>query len=286
MKRRLGRILLPYLTWSVLLCALPSLLHGEATTADLGTRFLLGWTFTGGYFLLALAQLTILAPLLLRVVRRSGRAAVLLFSASLFATEAMYAAAAYGVGPWSRYVREGFSSCLTLGPAWAPFFIAGLWAGGARAWLVPWMGRHRIALVVVAAALYGASLWEFLRVQERTASLGLAASFLKPTSVLFAFAACAVCLGTREAGPATRPGPAAGMAPAFRALAGGSYAIYLLHGSVVLALCGIASPWWRGLLETLAGPLLLGACGVLLPLTFFRLAERWAPAWARFAMFG
>jgi len=289
MKRRLGRILLPYLTWSVLLCALPSLLHGEATTADLGTRFLLGWTFTGGYFLLALAQLTILAPLLLRVVRRSGRAAVLLFSALLFTMETMFAAAAYGVGPWSRYVREGFSSCLTLGPAWAPFFIAGLWAGGARGWLVPWMGRHRVGLVSVAAALYGASLWEFLRVHERTASLGLAASFLKPTSVLFAFAACAVCLGTREARPVTGLVPVAEpapLAPAFRALAGGSYAIYLLHGCVVLALFGIASPWWQGLLGTPAGPLLLGACGIVLPLAFFRIADRRAPAWARFAMFG
>ena len=287
--RRLGRLLIPYLTWSVLLCALPSLLHGEATTADLGTRFLLGWTFTGGYFLLALAQLTILDPLLLRVVRRSGRAAVLLFSASLLATEALFGAAAYADGPWLRYVREGFSSCLTLGPAWAPFFIAGLWAGGARGWLVPWMGRHRIGLVSATVALYGASLWEFLRVHDRTASLGLAASFLKPTSVLFAFAACGVCLGAREAGLATRPFPAADaapLAPVWRALAGGSYAIYLLHGGVVLALCGIASPWWQGLLETPAGPLVLGVCGIALPLAFFRLAERRAPAWARFAMFG
>lgn len=230
-----------------------------------------------------------MAPLLLGIVRRSGRSALLLFSASLFATETLFGAAAYGGGPWSRHLRDGFPVSLTLCAAWAPFFIAGLWAGGARRRLLPWMGRHRMALVVLAAAFYGASLWEFRRVHDLTASLGLAASFLKPTSVLFAFAACAVCLGTREAGLVTRPGPAADpapVAPAWRALAKGSYAIYLLHGGVVLALCGIASPWWQGLLKTPAGPLLLGACGIVLPLACFRLAERRAPAWARFALFG
>jgi fucose 4-O-acetylase-like acetyltransferase len=285
MGRRLGRILVPYFTWSVLLCVLPKLLHGEATAADLGTRFLLGWTFPGGYFLLALAQLTILAPLLLGIVRRSGRSALILFSASLLAAETLFGAAAYGGGAWSRHLREGFSVSLTLCAAWAPFFIAGLWAGGVRRRLFPWMGRHRMALVFLAAAFYGASLWELRRVYALTDSLGLAASFLKPTSVLFAFAACAVCLGARTGGLVTRSG-AAPLAPAWRALAKGSYAIYLVHGAVVLVLCGIASPWWQGLLATPAGPLLLGAFGIALPLAFFRLAERGAPAWARFAMFG
>jgi membrane-bound acyltransferase YfiQ involved in biofilm formation len=289
LKSRLGRLLVPYLTWSILLCLLPRLFHGTATAADLAGRFVLGWTFTGGYFLLALAQLTLMTPFLARLARRGDSKAFMLFSAFFLVTEVAYCAAAYGRGAWARGLREAFSPSLTLFVGWAPFYVAGLRASQERGRLLPWLARHRPALRAVAMALYLGSLWEFRAVFDSTASLGLAASFLKPTSALFAFAACALFLGTSETEAAARRDGTGGRGPlarSWRALSSGSYAIYLMHGSVVLALLGVGPPLWQDLLATPAGPLLLAACGLLLPLAVFGLAERHAPRWARFAMFG
>jgi hypothetical protein len=125
-------------------------------------------------------------------------------------------------------------------------------------------------------------------VHESTRSLGLAASFLKPMSALFALAACAFFLGTTGARAAERVAivrecPPAG---AWEALATRSFAIYLLHGSVVLSLLGIAAPRWQAVVTGRARPLLLGAAGSAGPLAFYRLTERFAPGWSRFAMFG
>src|SRR6267142_90351 len=58
---RLRRLLLPYVTWSLILWVAPSLLIRGAMPREAVARFLLGQTFTGGYFLIALAQLALVA---------------------------------------------------------------------------------------------------------------------------------------------------------------------------------------------------------------------------------
>lgn len=272
LKRRLARLLVPYLTWSVALCALPVLAHRKTEAADLAFRFLLGWTFTGAYFLLALAQLTLLAPALIRIVRKSRLAALTLWSLLFFMTEIFYGVAAYGRSGTSLHVREAFSASLSLFFIWGSYFVAGLWAARERERLLGWLGKRRL-------------FWAGL---GSTRSLGLAASFLKPTSALFALAACAFFLGTTGARAAERVAIVRKSPPAraWEVLATGSFAIYLLHGSVVLSLLGIAAPRWQAVAAGPAGPLLLGAAGIAVPLAFYRLTERFAPRWARFAMFG
>jgi peptidoglycan/LPS O-acetylase OafA/YrhL len=288
LKRRLARLLVPYLTWSVALFALPVLAHRKTDAADLAFRFLLGWTFTGAYFLLALAQLTLLAPALIRIVRKSRLAALTLWSLFFFMTEIFYGVAAYGRSGTSLHVREAFSASLSLFFVWGSYFVAGLWAARERERLLPWLGERRLFWAGLGAALYAASLWEFGAVHESTRSLGLAASFLKPTSALFALAACSFFLGTTGARAAEPVAIVRKSPPArtWKALAAGSFAIYLLHGSVVLSLLGIAAPSWQAVAAGPAGPLLLGAAGIAGPLAFYRLTERFAPRWARFAMFG
>ena len=295
LRRRLARLLVPYVTWSVALFALPMLAHREMDAADLSSRFLLGWTFTGAYFLLALAQLTLLAPVLVRIVRKGRRAVLILWSLLFAGTGIFYGAAAYGRGVSALHLREAFSASLSLFFVWGSFFVAGLWAGRERALLLPWLGERRMLWAGLGAALYVASLWEFRLVFEATRSLGLAASFLKPTSALFALAACAFLLGTPRSGRAQRAARAAeggaavggeAAVPWWITIASGSFPIYLLHGSVVLSLVGIASPRWQAVVTSPVGPLLLVALGVSLPLLFYWTAGRFAPRWARFAMFG
>ncbi|HEU4403475.1 MAG TPA: hypothetical protein VFT43_15360, partial [Candidatus Polarisedimenticolia bacterium] len=109
-------------------------------------------------------------------------------------------------------------------------------------------------------------------------SLGFAASFLKPTSTAFALAVCAWVLaghagGDRSSGP-------------WRLLVDGSYAVYLVHGGVILAMAGWGAPGWQNLLGTPAGPLLLGLAGTAIPLAAWCAASRWLPAPARRALFG
>jgi hypothetical protein len=140
-----------------------------------------------------------------------------------------------------------------------------------------------------------ASLWEFRVVLEATRSLGIAASFLKPPSALFALAACAFLLGTPRSGRAERAARAAeggaavggeAAVPWWLTIASGSFPIYLLHGSVVLSLVGIASPRWQAVVTSPVGPLRLVAMEAAIPLLFYWTAGKLAPRWARFAMFG
>jgi hypothetical protein len=161
--------------------------------------------------------------------------------------------------------------------------------GGGRPALLLGSAFFIVTEAVFCSAAYAGGAWARHLREAFSASLGLAVSFLKPTSVLFAFVTCSLFLGTAERDSRTRDDPAAGtglLARSRQALSIGSYAIYLMHGSVVLALLRVASPLWQDVLVTPAGPLVLGGCGILLPLVVFGLAERHAPRWARSAMFG
>lgn len=286
--RRLGRLLIPYLTWSAVFLLVPRLLHRAFDPADLAVRFALGWTFTGGYFLIALAQLTLLAPALVRLAERRPGLAWSLCLLLAAGGSALHAVAAYGPGGWSRAARDAFSAILSFGPVWAPFFLAGVMLGLFRFRLTPILRRHRAAWLALGALFLASSLVEFRAALAAGATLGVAASFLKPTSVLFAFAACAALLswgGDRDGAAAgARGAPRAG--GAVRAVATGSYAIYLLHGGLILAALGLALPAWQGLLRSPLGPLALAAPGLLLPLAIFRIVDRRFPGWARYALFG
>lgn len=141
LKRRLARLLVPYLTWSVALCALPAPVHRKTDAADFAFRFLLERTFTGAYFLLALAQLTLLAAVLIRIVRKSRLAALTLWPLFFFMTEIFYGVAAYGRSGTSLHVREAFSASLSLFFVWGSYFVAGLWAARERERLPGWLGK-------------------------------------------------------------------------------------------------------------------------------------------------
>lgn len=279
---RLGRLLVPYLTWSVVFLVLPRWLHHELEPADLMTRFALGWTFSGGYFLIVLAQLSLLAPATVRFAERSPGAARLTCLLLAAGSGSLQAAAAHGDGRTALFLRDHFSALLSLFPVWAAFFLAGVLLALDRERLMPILRRRRIALLAVGAVALAASFEECRRAAADGASLGIAASFLKPTSMLFAGAACA---GLLASGPALAHG--LGRAgDALRGLASGSYAIYLTHGGLILAAAGIAAPAWQAILATPAGPFILTIPAIALPLALHRLAVRRLPGWARFALFG
>ncbi|MFQ5877716.1 MAG: acyltransferase family protein, partial [Acidobacteriota bacterium] len=175
LRRRLARILLPYLTWSAVFFLAPLWLRGGAGAAGVIRRLLLGETFAGGYFLVALAQLTLLAPALLRFGAGHRRAAWGACAGLLATTEVLYCAGAYGSGDLAGGLRAGFSASLSFFYVWAAFFFGGILIGLDRERILGRLGGARTAAGILAAVCFAASLWESARVHRATGSLGLAA---------------------------------------------------------------------------------------------------------------
>ena len=290
-KQRLARLLFPYLTWSIVFFLLPWWLHGRGDVAGTLEGLALGRTFTGGYYLIALAQISLLAPWLVRGAERFGsRTAWAACLVSLAAVGVYYRLCARGSGALADGLRDSFSLSLSFFPVWIPFFAVGLLLGLEAEARLPRLARARRLWAAAAAALYVLSLFEFTSVWNATRSLGLAASFLKPASAAFALAVCAAVLGgaPREGSPSSDGRPLDDARPprAVRLVADASYAIYLVHGGLITRLGAIACPAWRALLAGAAGPLVLAAAGLAVPLALHGLAARYLPRPLRTAIFG
>jgi surface polysaccharide O-acyltransferase-like enzyme len=275
---RLRRLLLPYVAWSIILWAIPELLRGTARPAAMGVRFLLGQTFTGGYFLVALAQLAIVTPGIVRLASSRPRLAGLAAAALLWAIVGAETIAAYGgdSGP-ATVLRDGFSDGLSSGIVWAPFFLAGAIAGRRAAALETLLKRSAGRLVILAVVALPLTLVEFRMTFDATRSAGLAATFLKPSCIALAAAISGLALVV-PAGPAvTRC--MAHLAPA-------AFAIYLAHGAVIQALqhllpdpgASIAVAWLEVAVMVIAG--------VALPLAWHVFAVRRLPAPINLLLFG
>ncbi len=274
---RIRRLLLPYLSWSVILWIVPSLLSRRALPGDMAARLLLGQTFTGGYFLIALAQLAFVTPWLCRWAaarpRQVGGAAAGLLTAILCAS--LFAAFG-GDSGWPIIIRGGFSAALSTGLVWAPFYMAGVLGGLDPARLRDLLVRRAGWLVVVAAAALPLSVLEFRLVLEETGMAGLAASFLKPSSIAVAIAISGLVLVV-PAGPLA--------ARLVRWLAPASFAIYLVHGGVIQAVTRLLSDpvstpgAWLGVVVTVAA-------GLAAPILLQRIASRRLPEPVNLLLFG
>lgn len=275
---RLRRLLLPYLTWSLILWVVPSLLSRGAMPQDAAAGLLLGQTFSGGYFLIALAQLALLAPWLCRLAaarpRLFGGAAAGLLAATLCAEQV--AATAGDIG-WPIIISGGLSAALSTGLVWAPFFMAGVLGGLDPAGLRERLIRRAGWLVVLAAFGLPLSVLEFRVILDVTGSAGLAATFLKPSSIAVAIAISGLALVVRS-------GPLA--ARAVRSLAPASFAIYLIHGGVIQAMTGLMPGAGGSMSGAWIGVIVTALAGLVLPLLLYRIASRWFPQPLNLVLFG
>jgi peptidoglycan/LPS O-acetylase OafA/YrhL len=230
------------------------------------TRLLLGQTFTGGYFLIALAQLALVAPWLCRLAavrpRLFGGAAAGLLAVTLCAEQI---AASGGETGWAIIINGGFSAALSTGLVWAPFFMAGILGGFDPAGLRERLVRRAGWLVVLAAIALPLSVLEFRMVLEVTGSAGLAATFLKPSSIAVAIAISGLVLVV-PAGPLA--------ARAVRSLAPASFAIYLVHGGVIEAMARLMPGAGRSMADAWIGVIGTILAGLALPLLLHRFAAR------------
>ncbi len=142
--------------------------------------------------------------------------------------------------------------------------------------------------MMIAAIAYTSSLLEFDGVLAASGSLGLAASFLKPSSIVFALAVCAACLAGVSLDRSSSGGEigSSSVTRPIMILATGAYAIYLIHGGIIRFLLGIDAEPWHSLLRGAAGPALLALGSLTLALIGHRAALRFLPRRALSLLFG
>ncbi|MEE9293253.1 MAG: acyltransferase [Acidobacteriota bacterium] len=288
LKRRMIRLLAPYLIWSTVFFAMPHWIGGGGVDGGFLRRFLIGDTFTGGYFLIVLAQLTLLAGPLARLGIGRRRVAWALCGSLLAGTIGLFTVAAHSAGPDGELMRSGFSASLSLFIPWASFFLAGILLGLSAGRGRPVPDSWRPICMTIAVIAYTSSLLEFDGVLAASGSLGLAASFLKPSSIVFALAVCTACLAGVSLDRSSPGGGigASGIARPVMILATGAYAVYLIHGGIIRFLLGIDGEPWHSLLHGPAGPALLALGSLTLALIGHRAALRFLPRHARFLLFG
>jgi peptidoglycan/LPS O-acetylase OafA/YrhL len=181
-----------------------------------------------------------------------------------------------GDSGWPIIIRERFSAALSTGLVWAPFYMAGVLGGLDPARLRDLLVRRAGWLVVVAAAALPLSVLEFRLVLEETGMAGLAASFLKPSSIAVAIAISGLVLVV-PAGPLAER--------LVRWLAPSSFAIYLVHGGVIQAVTRLMPEpvsirgAWLGVVVTVAA-------GLAAPILLHRIASRRLPAPINLLLFG
>jgi peptidoglycan/LPS O-acetylase OafA/YrhL len=275
---RLRRLLPPYLAWSAALWVVPSLLSRGAAPQEMAARLLLGQTFTGGYFLIALAQLALVTPWLCRWAAWRPRQVAVAAAGLMAAILCAELLAAYGGETgWAIIIRGGFSATLSTGLVWAPFFMAGVLGGLDPAGLRNRLVRRAGWLVALAAAGLPLSVLEFRLVLDETGSAGLAASFLKPSSIAVAIAITGLVLVV-PAGPlASR---------LVRRLAPASFAIYLVHGGVNQALTRLMPDPGRSTPDVWLDVVATVLAGLVMPLVLHETASRRFPRSINLLLFG
>ena len=272
--KRLLRLLLPYLTWSLLLYVIPMAVSRDLKITSTLIAIVLGATFEGGYFIIALAQLSVLGPILYNRFHNKVLPYVILIISCLLITELYYVISVYGQGTISRLFSVGFSLFLCTFVPWLPIYLSGLLLGQRHPrWSDPFV-RLRPILVILLLASFLLSVLDFFLVYQRNDSLNIAASFIKPTSIAFACLFIVYILSQPLLGLSHRS--------LWKPVAGSSYSIYLLHGAVLSIMFKI--DFIRS--HVLIGLVLMVAFGLTLPLIIDYFISRIAPAWIELVAFG
>ncbi|NYF12675.1 surface polysaccharide O-acyltransferase-like enzyme [Pseudoclavibacter sp. JAI123] len=209
LRGRIKRLLIPYLIWT----SVYGLAEVAQDPGSLQRPFeLLGQIIIGSvaahlYFVVVLIQLTVLTPLLVK-------AAAQRWGSVLFSVTPVYVAFMY----WFAFATGDLPELYNyFFPAWFAFYYGGIWVRvrGVKAFST----RISIMAVAIAAVVSVVEAYWLLSVSMTT---GFAASQLKVSSILYAFAVIALVLSWHKLKPD------AGV-PGLVYLGERSYGIYFVH---------------------------------------------------------
>jgi len=224
-KKRVVRLLLPYIFWSIFLFILPRILSRGSNIGSLLLAIILGSTIEGGYFIIALTQLTIIGPLLVRFIKDRNWIYRLVIFLCFLITELVFITAGYADWRISRWLRVGFSYFLSTFLPWSFYYVSGLALGINYA---KWYERKNFSLtpaLILVVIFFVISIFEFFIILDVSQSLNLAASFLKPSSIVYAYLICYIFLCSWPQGLFKQK--------FWRLISDSSFGIYLIHGSVL-----------------------------------------------------
>lgn len=206
---RIKRLLVPYLIWTSAY-GLAEILQDpnslQSPIVLLG-KILIGSVAAHLYFIVVLIQLTILTPLLVRSAAHR-------WGGLLFLVTPVFVAFMYGFAFQTGDLPELYNYYF---PAWFAFYYAGLWI---RIRGVRMLSRSFSVLAVVLAAVL--SILEAYWLLSSGLQTGFAASQLKISSIVYAFAVISLVLSLFQSGSDSGPS-------GLILLGERSYGIYFVH---------------------------------------------------------
>lgn len=211
LKGRAARLLIPYAAWSLIFSVALGARTPSSIPLDFATGLLTGQAAAHLYFVLVLAQLTGLTPLLVKALEKR-------WAPVLFAITPAYLVWIYIHTLSTGDLPSGYAS---WAPAWLAFYFAGLWARlrprtHSRRPTLVWL---RVLALLLTLLL---SLVEAYLLLDVGAPYGLAISQLKLSSIAYAFAvigAATACKPMLDERIPTR----------LRRIGDESYGIYYVH---------------------------------------------------------
>jgi surface polysaccharide O-acyltransferase-like enzyme len=246
LKRRLAKVLPPYVSWSLIFYFLYVVLGRESfDPLSLAERILTGSVVTPYYFVVVIVQLYVVWWIVTKLGTKTCTILLLFLPVQLFFVANFYLSFMGYVSriPWSISWMFGWSGYFLLGMMWGRKYDS--WGR--------FVDTHRTAIVVCAIVALACSVLEFHFIYSHFDNLGAASSVWKISSAIFAvLAVLAISIIDKEISVLSK-------------LAAGSFTIYLIHEPFL----GEITPLVSGLFnhnEFISLPILI-VVGLLVPYT-------------------
>jgi probable poly-beta-1,6-N-acetyl-D-glucosamine export protein len=273
--RRVFKLVVPYFFWSILFSLAFNLENQKLTPELLLNNLLWGQSFWGGYFIIALLELTVLHTVIVRGFQRPIRLFVIVFGLAVMTEVIFYIAAWGGSSLPARAFQAGLGYYKSTLLPWVSFYVLGIFLAYNYARASQVLRKIRWCLILVMLATLTLSVVESAVLFEATHSLAIASDYFKISSVIYALAVTGLCFGWES--QVTR------FTPFVTRIATASYGIYYLNDRLILILIAVLP-----ILKTnpLFGQPILVIAGIMLPTLAYAYVTRRAPDTVRLVMFG
>ena len=272
--QRIFKLAVPYLFWSFIFSLTLNLDQHPATWGTLFNNLLWGQSFWGGYFIIALLELTIVDHFL---VRGAGwRSLLMAVIALAVMTEIVFYTAAWGGStPLVRAIQAGFAYYKATCLPWLSFYLIGVVLAHTHVHAAQTLHRGRWLLLAVGCVTFLLSIGEGALLLGTIHSLALAADYFKLSSLLYELAVIGLFFSLKDS-TVRHVSPLAWLATA-------SYGIYYLNDRLILILLAL----WPALkANALLGQPALLLAGIGLPAVAYYLVAHHAPQIVRLVTFG
>lgn len=192
LKRRIPKVLIPYLVWSlILLIGFPAMKSGQISWGEIPYKLLTAGASGPYYFVLLIIQFYVLPPLLLKLVNSGWRGGVLVLIINTLVLGCLYLCRfVFHVSvPFELYALPAYS--------WLIFYYFGLYMGHNRK-VESWLSVGLKGWVALAVSFYFASCIEAVVIIKESGAVSFGMSAIKLSSFAFSLSVIAVFFGAKS----------------------------------------------------------------------------------------